>query len=444
MIEELKKISKHTLIYAFGVILGKAIGFFLIPLYTHYLTPEDYGILELLELTSWFIGCFIAMGVQNAILRYFAHYENHREKYEVISTATLFVMLSGGILTSLLVTLSAFFSNAIFNTTKYAFLFGIVFVNLFIGILLELGKSSLRAEGKSISFTVISIIYTFIAVSLNIFFIVVLKLGIKGILFSTFIVQFIIVGYLFIYFYPKTRFRFSLSKLKLILKYGIPFIPTGIFMFILNWADRYFLKVYANLEIIGLYSLGYKLSMIVALLGGFPFALFWNAYMFEVYKKSNAKDIYAKVLTYYTLLLVSIALVLSCLSKELVTIIADPAFLNAYLVIPLIAFSMALMPLDNVLRVGMLTSNKTSYLPYIEGVTAAIHIGFNFWLIRQLGMIGAGVSTLFAYIFRAVATWYISHRIYPIKFEYKRILIIFGNAIILIAISKLLNLEKLI
>lgn len=444
MIEEFKKISKNTLIYAFGIIIGKAIGFLLIPLYTHYLTPEDYGTLELLELTSWFIGCFVTMGIHNAVLRYYAFYETSIEKYQVISSASLFVLLAGGLITSFLVAFSKLFSNLIFGNLSYAFLFSVVFINLFIGIMLELGKTSLRAEGKALTFTVISMIYTLIAIGLNIYFIVVLKLGIKGILYSTFIVQIVVVTYLFIYYYPKTKFSFCKIKLKLILRYGIPFVPTGIFVFILNWADRYFLKAYTNLQVIGLYSLGYKLSMIVVMLGGFPFALFWNAYMFEVHKKQDAQKIYARVFTYYTLVLFSIALFIACLSRELVTIMADPSFLEAYLIIPLIAFSMALMPLDNILRVGMLTSNKTYYLPYIEGLSAAIHIGLNFWLIRQYGMMGAGISTLVSYFLRAVFTWFVSQRIYPIGYEYRKVALIALNSIALFLLSKAIHSESLL
>lgn len=443
MFDELKKISSQTLIYAVGILLSKAIGFFLIPLYTHYLTPEDYGILELLELTSFFAGFFIAMGIHNAILRYFAHYDQTWDKYDVVSTAILFVSFSGLLITVILVIFSNFFSQLLFDTEKYSHLFSIVFVNLYFGILLELCRTSLRAEGKSVLFTILAVIYTLIAVSLNIIFIVVMGLGIKGILYSTLIVQLILLLYLTIYFYPKTKLHFSFSKLKLILKYGIPFIPTGIFLFILNWADRYFLKIYANLEIIGLYSLGYKIGMIVVMLGGFPFSLFWNAYMFDVYKKPDAKNIYSNVLTFYFLVLSFIALGLSCLSKELVTILADSAFLKSYLIIPLISFAMVFMTLDNVLRVGILTSNKTHYLPYVEGFAATIHIALNFLLIPPFGMIGAGISTLLSYVIRAFATVFVSNRFYPIQYEYKRLLLIITNAIVLVVVSKIIRLETL-
>ena len=83
MLSELKKLSKHTLIYGTGILLGKAIGFFLIPLYTHYLTPRDYGILELLDLTGYIMGEFFGMGLSESILRYYPYYSEEKDKKAV-------------------------------------------------------------------------------------------------------------------------------------------------------------------------------------------------------------------------------------------------------------------------------------------------------------------------------------------------------------------------
>ena len=43
IVKELGRLLKHSAIYGFSNVLGKAIGFLLIPLYTHYIPPADYG-----------------------------------------------------------------------------------------------------------------------------------------------------------------------------------------------------------------------------------------------------------------------------------------------------------------------------------------------------------------------------------------------------------------
>ena len=93
MLSHFKKLGKHTLIYGSGLLISKAVGFFLIPLYTHYLTPEDYGILELLDLTAYIIGYLIGLGMTDAILRFYHESESELEKHQIISTALILNIL---------------------------------------------------------------------------------------------------------------------------------------------------------------------------------------------------------------------------------------------------------------------------------------------------------------------------------------------------------------
>ncbi|MFX0142190.1 MAG: lipopolysaccharide biosynthesis protein, partial [Candidatus Hodarchaeota archaeon] len=74
MLSELKKLLRHSSVYSIGNLLSKAIGFFLIPLYTRYLTPADYGVLELLELTSSIISLFLGLRIGTAVIRFFYDY----------------------------------------------------------------------------------------------------------------------------------------------------------------------------------------------------------------------------------------------------------------------------------------------------------------------------------------------------------------------------------
>ena len=121
MLSELKKLSKHTLIYGTGILLGKAIGFFLIPLYTHYLTPKDYGILELLDLTGYIIGYFVGLGIDQAILRYYNITNKKEERDEVLSTALIFNIFFGTFLVSVLLPTSKILSRYILGSTQYAY-----------------------------------------------------------------------------------------------------------------------------------------------------------------------------------------------------------------------------------------------------------------------------------------------------------------------------------
>lgn len=87
---------KHSGIYGLGVIASKAIGFLMIPVYTRFLVPRDYGILELLDLLVFFATNFAALGIYGAVFRFYAAYDSEDDKKEVISTA-LFYTAAGSL-----------------------------------------------------------------------------------------------------------------------------------------------------------------------------------------------------------------------------------------------------------------------------------------------------------------------------------------------------------
>lgn len=443
MLSELKKLGKHALIYGTGILLGKAVGFFLIPLYTHFLKPKDYGILELLDLTGYIIAYILGLGLDSALLRYYSLFEDDKDKRAVISTAFLLQLVLSMLLFFLLYNSRYYLSSCILGSTIYVSLFPILFVSLFLASLNGLLKVALRAQQKSMEFTLVSVIYTAVALSLNILFVAFLKLGIKGILYSTAITSALSLLYLIPRIITYCGLSFHLSKLKRMLKYGVPLVPAGIFVFILNWSDRYVLRLYCDMDIIGLYSLGYKIGMIVAFLIAGSFHLIWSAYMFEVQKKDNAKEIYARVTTYFILLICTLGLAISIFSREIILIMADSAYLNAHKVVPLIVLAMTFMTTDNVFRTGILLRGKTVYLAISTALAAIINIALNFLFIPNYGMMGAALATSISFFIYSIVILFFAQRAYYINFEFLRLSKIALAAIITFGLSSFVSIENL-
>ena len=152
-----------------------------------------------------------------------------------------------------------------------------------------------------------------------------------------------------------------------------------------------------------------------------PFGLAWGPFLWSTAKEKNAKELYSVVLTYFVLVGMAVALVLSVLSKEVLIIMATPAFYNAYKVIPLIASSYILSGCFSILAVGILLQKATKYMPLITGVGAIVNLGLNYLLIPSYGMMGAAVATLIAYLLLPVGSYFVSKRYYPIKYEWGRV-----------------------
>jgi O-antigen/teichoic acid export membrane protein len=92
MIEDLKSILKHTSIYSLGNILQKMIGFVMIPVYTRFLSPADYGVLELLTLVTIVLAMVLSFRLESAMVRYYAEYPDVRERHKLVSTVLIFMI----------------------------------------------------------------------------------------------------------------------------------------------------------------------------------------------------------------------------------------------------------------------------------------------------------------------------------------------------------------
>jgi len=443
MLAELKKLGKHALIYGTGVVLTRAVGFLLIPLYTHYLTPKDYGTLELIDLTGYIIGYFMGMGLDQAVVRYYHQYADPKDKEAVLSTATWFTALWCAIMVAILVPLTPVLSQLIFGSNEYAPLLMLSWAGLFLGSVVGIQKAIIRAQLHSKRFMTLSLVNTGISVLMNIYFIAILRLGVRGMLYSGIISSFLIGAYLWSRTVPRTGAKIDMAKLDPMIRYGLPFVPGGIFAFVLNWSDRYFLRHYVDIATVGLYALGYKLGMIVVMLISVPFKFVWSAYIFEIQKRDNAREIYARVATYFLTLYCFVGLAISVLSRELVYIMADPSYRGAEQVIPLVVLGMILMSSDNVFQVGLLIEGRSGYLSVAKGIAAVTNVGLNLVLIPRYGMMGAAWSTTISFGLYCAGIVYAAQKVYPVPFELARLARVGVAALAIFAAASFVRTEVL-
>lgn len=426
MFLELKKIGKHTLIYGSGLFISKAIGFFLIPLYTHYLTPSDYGTLELLDLTGYMLAYFIAIGMSDAVLRFYHVYETPQEKNSILSTALVFNVILGVLLLAALFPFHTLISLYLLGTEKSSYLVALLSISVLMGVILDLEKTVLRAQQRSITYTITSLGFTLLAVTLNIAFVAVMQYGVAGIYYSSIITGSILITYLSFRLLRETGLTVNPARLKEMLKYSLPFVPVGVLSFVLMWSDRYILRMFHGTDIVGQYALGYKMGMMVVFLVVTPFTLFWNSYIFEIQKRQDAGFLYSRITTYYILMLLFVGLAISVFAYELITVMAPPSYLPAYAVIPLITLAMILMTSDTVFQVGLLIKGKSTWLPIAKGIAASVSVSLNFLLVPGYGIIGSAIASVIAFALYSAIILSLSQRVYKIHFEYKRLLKIVG------------------
>jgi O-antigen/teichoic acid export membrane protein len=421
LFRQLLRLLSHSIIYGFGVAVSQIVGFFLIPLYTRYLTPSDYGVLQIISVTSSVLSVIFAMGISSALFRSYFLYDEAEKKKTIASTAFIYLTGTSAILSLLLIGLAGKFSSLLFHSAEYMSYFRIIFLTLFCDTGTQIGMSVLRAREEPFKYAVVTVARVLISVGLNIVFVVALHRGVLGILESGAITAVIIYLWLTFSVIRRAGFGFSTDELKRMLAFGLPLIPAGLATSAIVVADRYFLQFLSTSTELGLYSLGYSFGLVVNGLLVSPFLTAWVPFTFSIYRQPDARQTFSRVFTYFVLVIIFASLALSVLSKEVVAVIATPAFRTAYKVIPLIAVSYVLYGCYAILAIGISLEAKTKYVMPIIGAAAIVNLGLNYALIPDFGMMGAAWAALASFLVMAILGFIVSQRLYTVTYEWGRV-----------------------
>jgi O-antigen/teichoic acid export membrane protein len=418
---DLRHLFRHGSVYLIGAVSSQLIGFFLIPLYTHYLTPADYGILEILERGLAVLGILGGLGLARAVVRYYFEQTDDDYRRRVLATASLTVLASSLGLAAVVVALSPWLSVVLLKTSSYAYLVTLTAIGIGLEVACAVPMAAMRAREQSTAFITFSLIRLLMGVGLNIWFLAGLHLGLVGILYSSVIVNLVTGAVMFGLLLRESGLRFDRAVQRDMLRFGAPVAPGGIPMLALHYGDRFILQRLASNAAVGIYSLGYRFGSVLGTLINNPFGLVWDPYMYKVAGRPSAGRIYGRVLTYHQVITMAGALCLTLLAPDLIRLMADRKFWAASELVGPVAFGYAVYGAYNVTFSGIVITKRTGWLPLLSTVAALVNIGANFLLIPRYGAMGAAFATLISFAWLTVTTGVVSQRKLPVVYEARRL-----------------------
>ena len=396
MKSDILKVGKDTLIYGLGKSAEDLSKFLLLPIYTRYLTPADYGIISLVAVITGFFRIIFSLGTQSSVFRFYL--ESKEESHSKIFYSGLTIIsIWSSILYIIIYLFIDHISIFLFDTNVYKVHLLIGFATAIFISLYNLPMFILRAENKPFAFISNNIVKVFLNVTIGIFIVVYLDRKSIGVLEINFLTSFLFTIYVL---YPKiknTKFDISISTMKAMLIFGFPLVLAGLGMVILNSSDRYFLKEYKLLNDVGIYSVGYFIgSGINIFINAFKSA--WPQIMFNYKEKDNSEIFYGSIFSYYIFSMGIIWLIISIFCKEIVMIFSSNEYWGAYKIIPLISMSYVIYGATSLTSVGIYIRDKTFYDYFITPISAILCIILNQLLISRYGIFGAGLATVFSFL----------------------------------------------
>ena len=431
----LRRLGRNTVVYSVGVVAQRVASVVLLPLYTRYLVPAQYGILQLLDITVEVTTIVFRAGTAAGLQRFFFKAEKEDERRRVAFTA--FVLHMGGTLLGT-VALAAcaglvnrdFLSNA--GTPAFV---RIAALNFLLSALVIVPQSLLQIEQKAMTIVIFQLIRLGIQIVLNVYFLVSLHLGVAAILWSTAVASSLTGIALMLMFLRRTGVRMSMAAVRDLRRFGIPYQVSIAASFILTFGDRFFLQHYRGVALVGLYALAYQFNFLLQGLASGPFQRAWEPHRFSMVSSPRAtRDAAcAREFLFSNLLLFFVAFGITVFTRPALTVLTSAAYHAAAPIVPVIIVAAVLQSWGTTVKFGIDVSEKTWLVSHASWIATVVIIVAYASLIPIYGAMGAAVATVLGYAVRFWFTLRWAQREWPVRYGW-------GRTVTLAVVSTLLAL----
>lgn len=384
---ERKRLIKNTGIIAIGSLSTKLISFLLLPLYTAYLSTEEFGTVDYIISLSAFCVPFVSFLMDEAVFRFLIDCRTDDDRKVTVSSS-LFLVILGEILFILI-------SIPVMIAIKYKYA---VYLVLYVAsaVLTQMTSSLIRGMGKTSTFVVLSFMVSAITLILNVLLIAVFNVGLKGMLISS-IVAHTVVPIIFI-----CRFRLwrliSFKKIQKyqvfsMIKYSVPLIPNKISWSIINLSDRIMIMNIIGSSASGLYAAAYKFPNLTDTVYGF-FYQSWKESSARALHNEDIEKFYNSTYSYLKNVMYAFVVVLTAFMPVAFNILINKSYNEAIVYVPPLILATYFSNISGFYG-GIFTAYKdTKVMGTTTIIAAVINIALNILLISTIGLWAAAVSTL--------------------------------------------------
>lgn len=418
----LKRLTRHSGVYAVGGAVNKAVGFVLIPLVTAYIgTLANYGVKEIAEVTLAVAAQILGINLLHGMTRFHADYESEEDRRKLVSTTALMLAASTGAAMLVGVFFAPTLARWLFGSEEYADAMRAVAAILFFNTLAQTGLRYLQILEQSQRYVIIQFVKLILEVGLKVFFLIALSMTYMGVILPVVIGEGILGLGALGFILWRERGAFSVPMAKRLIRYSWPLVISGLAMFILHQADRFVVNLYHGLGEVGLYGLAYKLGMMVNALLFDSFALIWFPFVFGIGDDERVKFTMRKVGSYFAFGTAFVSLGVALMSYEIVYFLADEKFRDASVTIPVIVLGYVLWSAYQITSTALYLKERTGLISIVTVLAALLNVGLNFAWVPEHGTIGAAWATVATFGALALGTWAVSERAFPVRYELVRV-----------------------
>jgi O-antigen/teichoic acid export membrane protein len=309
----------------------------------------------------------------------------------------------------------------------------------------------LRLEHAAKKFASLKLLNIVVTLVLNFLFILVFKLKVEGILLANLASSLLILLLLLPTIRSRFEWRYARGVMKKLLPFGLTNVPAYLGAMMVQVIDRPIVQAYLGLAVLGIYQANYRMGFtMMVFVSLFEYA--WRPFFLKESRTNDerARQLFSRVFTYFML----IALV-GCLflSFALPYVVSTPIFGHSLLrrdylagisIIPVVLFAYVFQGMYTNFIAGIYIKEHNKVLPFITGLGALVNVAANLYLIPRIGIMGAALATLLAYMAMAGAIYREAQKVYFIKYDWRRVGLLFAVVLAAYGLDRLLTLTAIL
>ena len=437
-----REIFKHAAIYSAATVLGKAIGFVMLPFYAHVFRGEGYGVIGMVDATLNFLMTLFSYGITGGIIRIY-HEEQGDDKGRVVSTATILLWIVCAVVALPMVLFAKPLSGWLLdNRASYPYLW-MALLAFILDITGGAASTILVIRQRSVTYSAINLVRLFFGLGLNIWLILILKLGLTGYFLASVLTALFASIAFHLPVIKMSGFRYDRRIARKIAAFELPLIPGNLVSFASRQAERVLLRFMSGIESVGIYEMGCKFPSFLTLLIVEPFMRSWTTKRTELAENEDASVTIGKMFTWFLFLLLSAGLVMTATIEPVIRVLTPPEFWRSVRIAKLEILTAIVSGAYYHVFFGLFYRKQTHTISLIRGVTSVIKIGISYLCIAIAGIDGAAYSALVVSLIQTFWAGWKAQSLYPMKIEYRKIGVMLAVGTALYVVFEVVDLRPL-
>jgi O-antigen/teichoic acid export membrane protein len=433
--EALKHLTGESLIYGLGQVSGRAVNLLLVPVLTRVLTPQAYGVSDLVLAYSQTALLVLVFGMDGALARLFYDQPDREARIRMVSSSLLFRLVTGTAVALTLGLVVVPLAAPLLAGEAYRKYLVIGAVTLPFTLLTLFANDVLRVTFQPWKFIALNLAQTVTVGGLTLYLVLVRDLGVVGVLYGKLGGDALTALLGLVLCRHSIRPRFDRTTLRRMLAYGLPLVPVAFAYGLITGVDRFFLQRTRALEEVAVYAVAMKFFAL-ATMGVSAFQLAFGPFAFARARTPEAPRLYARVFSLYTAVASLGALLVAAFAPQIVRVLAPSAYASAVGPALWLTFAAVAQGAYYVAALGIGLSLRTVLLGWTAGGAALVAVFGNALLTPALGASGAAMATFMGYAASAMLAYAVSQRVHPLPYRGGRIVVMFALALALALVAQ--------